>query len=153
MPTVEQSIDIRAPIEEVFDAITDPRRTPEWNTSITEVSGVTYPMQTGSTWSQTVMVAGRPVKLNCKVTRYERPHDGEVEVSGDQRGYIWTRCASLDGSTRVVQRVEYEPPGGMLGRMMGGMISGMVEKELRQTLTRLRDTLESEDGVVRGSGA
>lgn len=153
MPVVERTIDIRAPIETVFAAVTDPGRGPEWNPNILEVSGVEYPIREGSTWQQTVLVAGRRMHLTCRVVRYDPSTLGELIVSGDQQGHIWTQCEPVGPYSRVTQRMEFTSPGGMLGRMVGGFATRMVAQELNRSLERQRMTLETEAGGRHGSGA
>lgn len=149
MPIVEQSIDIQAPIDVVFDALTDPRRTQEWNPNIVEVSGVTYPLREGSSWRQVALVLGKPANLSCRIVRFLPPHEGVLEISGDQRARAWTRCESLGSSTRVTQGIDFAPPGGRLGKLAGGLARPAVQYELHQTMTRQRAILEAEFGGVR----
>lgn len=153
MPTVEESINIRAPIETVFTAVTDPERGPEWNSNIIEVSGVSYPLREGSTWNQTARVAGRRMRLTCRVTRLEPPRYGELDVSGDQKARIWTRCDDMGDYVQVTQGTEFVPPGGMLGVVLGGVASTMIRQEITHSLERQRATLEVENGAMRESGA
>jgi uncharacterized protein YndB with AHSA1/START domain len=146
MPVVEHSADIRAPIDAVFDLLTDPRRSSEWNPNVVDVRDVQLPVDVGSTWRQTAIAVGRQMNLLCRVVRFERPHYGEVEISGDQRGRIWTVCQEGPGVTHVTQGIEFEVPGGMLGRLMGGVAGPMMERELVQTMERQRAALEGNGG-------
>ena len=54
--------------------------------------------------------------------------------------------------TRVVQSIDFKPPGGKLGAMAGGMIARQIAGELSKSLKRQRETLEREYGATRGSG-
>lgn len=147
MTSVEQTIEIRAPIERVFDALTDPRRGPEWNPNIVEVTDFSgYPVHEGTTWRQVVMMLGRPMRLTCRVAEFQPPYAGVVEISGDQRGRIWTRCAERGAATHVVQGMEFVPPGGALGRLGAGMMRGRIQQELHGTMVRQRDALMAEGG-------
>lgn len=148
MTVVEESVDIPAPIEAVFTALTDPQRGPEWNLSIVEVTDFSgYPVQVGTTWVQVVMMLGRPMRLTCRVREYQPPHQGLVEVSGAQRGRIWTRCQDLGGTTRVVQGMDFTPPGGVLGRIGMGMLKGQIQREMHDSMMRQRDTLAGMGGT------
>jgi uncharacterized protein YndB with AHSA1/START domain len=145
--SVEESIDIRAPAALVFLALTDPRRGREWNTSITEIRDVTgLPVQVGTTWTQVVTMMGRAMTLHCRVIEFDPPRGGVIEVSGDQRGRLWTRCQEHGGVTRVTQGMDFVPPGGALGRLGMGLARGMISRELNKTLTRQRAVLEQEFG-------
>ena len=41
MPTINNSININAPVEKVFAYVSDPMNSPEWMVSLSEVSDVT----------------------------------------------------------------------------------------------------------------
>jgi uncharacterized membrane protein len=152
MAVVKDSIDIRAPIDVVFKAITDPRRTMEWNSSIAGVSGLSeYPPRLGTVWRQVAMVAGRKVDLNCRITSWTVPREGVLEVTGGQRATITTRCHEVGDITRVTQTIDFVPPGGFLGSLAGGAISIAVKREMRGAMQRQKDTLEREAGGQSGS--
>jgi uncharacterized membrane protein len=153
MPSVQRSIDIDAPIEDVFGAATDPNRGPEWNPNIQQVDIVRLPIGEGSQWEQTAIAMGRPMRLTCTVSQFQPPSYGELLISGDQQGRTITRCQSVDGRTRLTQALEFVMPGGMLGRMVGGMVEPMLGRELEQSLRRIKMTLELENGSGNGSGA
>lgn len=150
MPSVQRSIEIDAPIGDVFAAATDPNRGPEWNPNIQQVELVSEPVGEGSRWAQTAVAMGRPMQLTCTVSRYQPPNYGELMITGDQQGRTVTRCEEVDGKTRLTQALEFALPGGMLGRMVGGMVETMLGRELEQSLRRIKMTLELENG--NGSG-
>lgn len=153
MPSVQRSIEIDAPIEDVFEAATDPNRGPEWNPNIQHVETVQVPIGEGSQWEQTAIAMGRPVRLTCTVARFQPPHYGELLISGEQKGRTITRCENVDGRTQLTQALEFVMPGGMLGRLVGGMAEPMLGRELEQSLRRIKMTLELENGSGNGSGA
>ncbi len=153
MPTVQRSIDINAPIGDVFAAATDPNRGPEWNPNIQQVEAMAAPIGEGSQWRQTAVAMGRPVQLTCTVARFQPPSYGELVISGEQQGRTITRCEELDGITRLTQALEFVMPGGMLGRVVSGMAENMLGRELDQSLRRIKMTLELEKGSGNGSGS
>lgn len=145
MARVKASAIIRAPTDVVFDAITDPRRTTEWNPHILEVSEASpMPLQPGTSWTQVALVAGRKVKLTCKIVRLDPPLEGELKIGGDQQATAYTRCRPEGDGTHVTQTLEFKPPGGMLGRMAGPVMSAALHHELTRALERQRETLEQE---------
>lgn len=153
MASVEESIDIGAQPEVVFAAITDPRRAGEWNPNVIEVSDVDpYPARLGTTWRQRTVILSRPVDLSCQVVQFDPPHAGVLKISGPQRGRITTRCSPIPGGTRVSQAIEFEPPGGLLGRVGANLATPAIHAELTRTLQRMRETLEREGGA-RGSAS
>ena len=153
MASVEESVEVRAPIDAVFTQVTDPRRVPEWNTAVIEVHDVEYPIRVGSAWAQTISVLGRPANVTCTVTQFEPPRFGEILVAGDQQARLWTRCDSGPSGTRLTQGVEFEPPGGRIRAIVGKAVTSRIRHELRATMARQRETLEREAGETNGSGA
>lgn len=151
MPTVQRSIEIRAPPPEVFVAATDPNRGSEWNPNVQTVGAVAVPIGAGSEWQQTAMAMGKELRLTCTVVRFQPPDYGELSITGDQRGRTVTRCEPLDDGTRLTQSLEFAIPGGLVGRLMGGMVETMLGRELEQSLQRIKLTLEMETGRANGS--
>lgn len=152
MPYFEQAIEIHAPVDRVFAALTDPKRGYDWNPNIVDVSDIeAYPAQEGTSWRQVIMVAGRVTKLQCQIVQWDPPRQGELRVSGDQRATIWTRCTAHDDDTRVVQAMEFAVPGGALGKLAEGMIRGALQREVKQTLQRQKQILEREHREESGS--
>src|SRR5579872_4024267 len=123
MGEITETIDIRAPIDQVFAALTDPNRGQEWNPAITGIDGITPgPARIGTQWNQSTVISGKTVKLVCKITQLQPPNHGVLEISGDQRGTITTNCSSVNGGTRVTQTLNFVAPGGIFGQMAGGFI-------------------------------
>jgi uncharacterized protein YndB with AHSA1/START domain len=152
MGEIKETIDIMAPIDRVFAALTDPLRGPEWNPAIIGVQEISPgPTQHGTQWNQSTLIGGRPINLVCRIAQFEAPTVGVLEVSGDQRGKITTHCSEVNGGTRVTQTLEFVPPGGLFGQMAGGFLSNALRREMVRTMDRQRTILEEECGVQRGS--
>src|SRR5438270_7204182 len=108
MTQVSETIEIRAPQEAVFAAITDPRRTMEWNSNIAEFGGLSeYPARLGTSWSQTAVMAGRPAKLKCRISAWDPPAIGVLDICGDQTAKVTTKCRELLGTTLVEQTIDF----------------------------------------------
>lgn len=145
MARVSESIDIRVPCERVFAAITDPRRTMEWNPNVIALEDLSdQTAHQGTSWIQTAMIAGRATQLHCRIVGWQPPHVGVLDISGDQKGSVRTECREVGGATRVVQTIDFTPPGGLLGAMAGGLIARQIGSELSRSLRRQRETLERE---------
>lgn len=145
MTRIEESIEVRAPIERVFAAITDPRRAPEWNPGIVEVRDVSdRPVRQGTTWRQTMMVMGRLMTFTCFVEQYQPPRHGVLSIEGDQGGQVVSRCEPVPNGTRVIQTFDFTLPGGKLGGLAGGLVANKLKGELTASLKRMRDTVEHE---------
>jgi uncharacterized membrane protein len=150
---VRETIEIRAPREAVFDAITDPRRTMEWNPNIVDLRDLQgIPVGVGSHWIQATSIAGRVVELQCRVVAWNPPALGVLDVSGPQTAAITTECSSVPGGTRVVQTIDFKPPGGLLGAVAGGLIGQQLGRELRASMQRQKAALEGAMSESGGSG-
>jgi uncharacterized membrane protein len=149
---VQETVDIAAPIEEVFAVITDPVRSLEWSAEVIDVRDVSdQPVQEGTTWQQVVSIAGRPVDLHCRIVELRPPYEGVVQISGDHQGRIRTRCEATEQGTHVTQEIDFVPPGGILGLVAGGLIGPAMKRELRRTMDRMRETLEGQTGEEGGA--
>ncbi len=145
MGEITETVDIMAPIDQVFAALTDPRRGQEWNPAISGIDGITPgPTRIDTQWHQSTHIAGRPVKLVCRITDLQPPNYGVLEISGDQRGVITTNCSVINGGTRVSQTLNFVPPGGIFGQMTGGFISNAIRREMMRTMERQRTIIEAE---------
>ncbi|GAC1396447.1 MAG: hypothetical protein NVSMB52_09950 [Chloroflexota bacterium] len=152
MGTIEESIDIHAPVGKVFAGITDPRRTLEWNPNIVGIRDVPEgPVGEGASWNQTMIMAGRPVEVSCTVVRYVPPSEGVLKISGAQSGEVRTRCEQRGRHTHVTQAIDFVPPG-KLGMLASVVIGPAIRRELARSLARQREVLEREAGDAYGSG-
>ncbi|HLP28613.1 MAG TPA: SRPBCC family protein [Candidatus Didemnitutus sp.] len=64
------------------------------------------------------------MRWHVKITEYEPPtRMTDVQISGPFRSWKQTRLLrSVDGGTELTDRVDYEPPFGVLGRLANGLI-------------------------------
>lgn len=144
MTRLQVDIDIRAPIHVVFANLTDPKRGPQWNPNILDVSDLSeYPVREGTTWKQTTVVFGARIKVNCRITRFQPPDEGVLEITGLQNAELQTICSELGGVTHVTQVLDAVLPGGKLGNLAGNLFKSQLQRELTETLRRQRDVLEA----------
>lgn len=152
MPAIEHRIEIKAPPAFVFAALTDPLRAPEWNSNVLEVKNVSgIPLGEGTTWQQVTVMMGKAATLNCRIASFEPPTSGLLELSGPYAAKIWTVCEPSPDGTQVLQRIDFVPPGGLLGGMAAKVIQPLLAREIAQTMERQRQILEREAGAGHGS--
>lgn len=153
VPIIERSIDIRAPIDDVFAVVTDPKRGPQWNENVLEVQDVSDgPVREGTTWKQIVVMLGRRTTLDCRIVRYQPPHEGLLEISGPYRASIVTQCCAVESGTRVTQTIDFVPPGGIVGQIGARLFRPQLEREVAHALEHQRAALERGTGGRDGSG-
>lgn len=89
-------IKLDAPLaaEPLFDYLSDPRRRPDWQASLSSVAHVQGQGELGTTWTDVTAVGARPV---LEVTGYERPR-------------VWIERGNWRGITAVL-RLDLLPYG------------------------------------------
>jgi ligand-binding SRPBCC domain-containing protein len=80
-------------------------------------------------------------RMVSEVTAYEpNVSFADTQVQGPFKRWVHTHILEeVDGGTRVRDRIDYEPPGGLLGLVM---TAAMIERELRWVFDHRRKALE-----------
>jgi uncharacterized membrane protein len=145
MPRLDNSIDIKAPLETVFEYLTDVTSHPEW-VKWTKDAEVTSPEKTGLgvTTSELMQVGPRKERVETIVTEYK---PGEFFTRRHTRGMEMTDRLSVvkaaDG-TKVAWSVDYVPPMGAMGKMMDTLFMvRLFDQLMKDSLNLLRQRLES----------
>ena len=139
---VERSIVIARPPAEVFAYISDVRNDPSWHTDVQEVRSSTEDVRVGTVFDVRVKPSMGVSKGTMTVARLEPGR--LVEFRGDmgKMAPTVTNICDPDGAgTRVVRRVELEPPGAM--RLMSPLIARMIGKSNEGFLANLKRVMES----------
>ena len=123
-------IDIDRPPEDVFAALTDIGRLPEWQSSVVsaELEG---PLGVGARLRETRKMMGREGKLVSEVTEYDPPHRFSVHAIEGPIPMTGTRLEVVGEAT----------PKGVM-RLAAGKMQKAAESEFRGDLERLKSLLE-----------
>ena len=147
MSLVEVSIQIDAPIDEVFALAMDPRRTLEWVTIARDVKDVDgSPTAEGFEMKQQLCLRGVPFWVSWDLVEVEAPRYARFEGHGPMRSkaLIENRLTESNGGTRYHYTNEFKAPFGPLGSAAQRMIAGGVpEREARASLENLKKLAES----------
>jgi carbon monoxide dehydrogenase subunit G len=140
------SIDIDAPMQDVWDHIMDPAKMRSWVTIVDRIDRVDPgPIRPGFKMSQTLTLRGVKFKVHWTLEEFDAPHYARWEGSGPARSTAVTenRLAEHDGRTHFDYRNEFGTPFGPLGAAASKVIvGGIPEKEANASLRRLRQILE-----------
>src|SRR3954464_7161851 len=118
MSVVTVTIDIDAPLTEVWDAAMDPERTREWVTIVREVSNVDAgEMKPGFRMDQKLCLRGVTFKVEWTLVEIDAPNFARWEGKGPARStaIIEDRLSEHGGKTRFEYRNEFKTPFGALG--------------------------------------
>ena len=143
---VEQSVEIDAPIERVWDLVMDPNRLGEWVTIHEEVSELPPgDLVAGSRFRQRMKLKGVPLNVRWEIVEYDPPHHarwaGEA-AAGAKAAIVYDLSANGDGTTFDYVN-EFDLPGGKVGRLAGRAFNAASgDREAKRSLKRLKELLE-----------
>ena len=141
MAKVERSITINAPVDKVFDYITDPANEMEWFSSISDIRDIKG-QGVGQKYGYTYKLAGLPLKGESEVIEYT-PNQRYVTKSkgGMVSTFTWT-FSPEDSGTRLNVVVEYTIPVPILGKVGERLALGQVEREADYAVANIKERLE-----------
>ena len=146
MSVVIASIDIAAPLQDVWDTVMDPARMGEWVTIVARLDHADRgPLRPGFRMSQTLHLRGVPFKVHWTLKDLDAPRYARWEGAGPARARAVTenRLSERNGHTHFDYRNEFRTPFGPLGAAASRvMMGGIPEKEANASLRRLREILE-----------
>jgi ligand-binding SRPBCC domain-containing protein len=137
MALLEASVSLRCPVERVFDFLVSTENFTKIVPPDLKLKLVQSPerLVLGSRFEVQISGFGIPQNVIYEITEYVEPHRfQESQVKGPLGRYVHDHAlaAQEDGTVRVVDRIEFEPPGGMLGFLL---TADRLKTSLEQGLT------------------
>jgi uncharacterized protein YndB with AHSA1/START domain len=147
---IRSSIEIGAPIEQVWVRLADVERQPEWMHDLKWVQLLTPgPVHVGTRAEGLVRILGIGVVDPIEVTEFLPPHDYAIRHEGQFRGTGVFRLEALDdGRTRLTWDETLIPP--ILPHLLGLIQAPLLGRIFQADLERLRDQLEIEAITIPG---
>jgi hypothetical protein len=145
MANVSATIDIDAPVQDVWDVATDIRRMGEWVSIHRDFPGATPgELELGARFMQTLNVAGTPFAVEWTATEVNGPRTLVWEGAGPAGSTARTRygLASENGGTRFTYENEFKLPAGKIGEAAAGVVKGRAEREAQDSLAALKRLIE-----------
>lgn len=142
---VEQSVDIAATPERIYEVIMDPACLERWVTIHKELE--TAPagtLERGSELTQRLHLAGRDFTVHWKVIENRPARKVVWEGKGPLRSHagVTYELTPNDVGTRFTYTNEFALPGGPLGRFAGPVVRRVTTGEIDKSLGRLRALVE-----------
>ncbi|MGK7379306.1 SRPBCC family protein [Planococcus sp. 1R117A] len=147
MVTVEKSILIERPIDEVYQYAADPTRWYQWYVGLSEPRNLKGQGETGTTMDLDFNILGMQLPVIVAVTENSQNGNGYT-WKGMVKGSIdslqnWTYTPEGNG-TRVDYFEEYEVPHSLLMKMADKLIiKKLMSNAMDQSLKNLKDVCES----------
>jgi carbon monoxide dehydrogenase subunit G len=144
---VERDITIKAPPEEVWRVLMDPRRLKEWVSIHQKLKRAPDgQLEEGDELVQSLRLAHKNFDVKWHVKQADKPHKAVWEGRGPIRSkasVIYELEPHDDGTTRFHYENEFKSPGGPLGGFIAGhAFQRTSEREADKTLNSLRGLLE-----------
>jgi uncharacterized membrane protein len=144
---VRKTVDISAPLDEVFEYITDWERWPEWMSNVQDVtrSGTRGDVGERTHW-EVDGPAGTSVTWDAVTTHfveYESISWQSTDGGGIEHAGTIRLDSNEDGSTRVHIDLTYNPVIGAIGHVVATLFGSDPEKQMDVALERLKTTIET----------
>lgn len=143
MATVERSILINAPTEAIDAIALDGNRLPQWYVGIEQATPDDLYPEVGSRVSLVYKAAEVTFNLALTVQELAHGHHISYQMSGMMVGTQEWSYTPEGGQTRLTALVEYEMPGGVLGKIADKLVvERMNARNLEESLENLRALVE-----------
>ena len=143
MKTIQATITIERPIEEVFEAATNFRHLPNWRMDLIHAKITSEgPVQTGSTYLFNMKVMGRAIDTTGEVEKFESPRLYAWKATSGpflQSGNI--RFETTKGGTHVLETIHADP-GGFF-KLAEPLLMKQQQNQMERDLRQLKDLLEN----------
>lgn len=129
MSVVTISVEVDAPAERVWEAISDPRNLSHWDRHIARVEGVPATgLREGTRYVTEMRFMGVRAKIRVQVLEWDPPRRAEFQLRGVLEGTVTSTVEPLGPDrSRLEHVVDYRFKGGPIGalaarslRMVGG---------------------------------
>ena len=142
MAIFEKHITIKAPVEKVFDYITNPVNRVEWLRRVTDVRNITGKGE-GQKWDYTYKMPGKTINGEVEVTEYIK-NQRYAHRSSEGFARAWTYDFNAEnGSTLLklkVEMVSFKIP--LIGKIIEKQMLRQSKREAEQAVTNIKKKLE-----------
>jgi uncharacterized protein YndB with AHSA1/START domain len=143
---VHTSVDIDASPQKVWDVVMDPRGLESWVTTHEKASRARGRLSSGSSFEQTLRLAGKSFDVLWTVVAAEEPRFAKWKGEGPygSSARVSYQLEPLDGErTRFGYQNEFNLPGGLLGRGAARLLgSARARREAVRSLANLKHLVE-----------
>jgi carbon monoxide dehydrogenase subunit G len=140
--TVERSIHVEAPVEDVFSFMDDPENQAAVTPSLGAVEAVERLENGGKRVRYTYSMVAVPLDGTVEAVEYDPPNRIVWELSGAIEGEIRQTYEPEDGGTRVTYAADYRLPVPVVDRVAAPLVRRYNEREVRRTLENLKGAVE-----------
>jgi uncharacterized protein YndB with AHSA1/START domain len=151
MTHVRMTDHLDAPIERVFELVTDFKRYPEWNVSYAEILDVTGPPVLGTKVRSVMKILGRRMEGTGEIVEIDPPRLIKLTGTGIEGGVltILQRLTPVGTGTDIEAEIDYELPAGIIGQIANKLlVEGTVARDLRHSQENFKALVEAPQPVL-----
>lgn len=143
MAAFELTTFINRPPQEVFDYMTDPAHSHQWQSGTKSARWVSEsPVGVGSIFQGVTELLGREMTMDAEITRWDPPHVWGLKANnGPMNIEVTTEFESQDGGTLVIQNFQGELGG--LFNIAEGLAVKQLQKQVEADGKTLKRLLEA----------
>lgn len=140
------SVVIKCPPSVVFDYLADHHHVAavlagvrRWEPITSKATGL------GARFKVEIVAAGVPLRATLRLDRWNRPRViGWVSESGLIKNDGSFTFTAVPGGTRLTLRIDYQPPGSLLGAAISRRVDFVLRRRHERALEAIKERLEGE---------
>ena len=142
MPTINNSINISAPVDKVFAYLSDPRNSTEWFVGMTESTHVSGSgVGQHSRWTYTMI--GIPFQGDSKLTEHVPNQRLVYEQTGGITSIMTFTFAPHEGGTKLGLDMDYTIPVPVLGKLAEKVVFKRNQREAQMSMENIKERSEA----------
>jgi uncharacterized membrane protein len=144
MARIEESVEIKRPIDRVLAYTTDAKSWPKWQSILPEAEQTSQgPVGVGTTFKGISRMMGLSMKWTAKATEYEpNRHFGKTITSAGMIVKQHNTYDPIEGGTKFTIMYDMKVRG--LFKLFSPMLVSTMRKELKKSLGNLKRVLETQ---------
>jgi len=144
MARIEESVEIKRPVDKVFAYTTDAKSWPKWQSTFPEAGQTSQgPVGVGTTFKGSIHMMGLTMKWTAKATEYELNRKfGKNIACGLITNEQHNTYDRIEGGTKFT--IVYNMKVGGLMKLFSPMIVSSTRKALKNALSNLKGILEAQ---------
>jgi uncharacterized membrane protein len=144
MARIEESVEIKYPLDKVFTYTTDAKSWPKWQSIILEAEQTSQgPCRAGTTFKGISRMMGLSMKWTAKVTDYEQNRKWAKNITcGPMTIEEHVTYDTIEG--RIKFTIVYDMKSGGFLKLFSPMMVNSMRKETKKSLSNLKSILEAQ---------
>jgi uncharacterized membrane protein len=149
MKKMSRTIEIKAPVQRVYDFLTQPANLPGIWPNLVSVSNVVAAMNGSHDFDWNYKMGGIHFKGHAKTEAAEPGKLVRVRNEGGiDSTFLWTYQGLNGANTRLKVDIEYTIPTPVIGKLAEALAAKMNERDLDHLLANLKDVMEQGEKSV-----